>query len=104
MILDLVQYLDGNVCVRGGRLTQEKKSKMRSNIVVITGMYGTLQQYKGASTCFRCIMRRFSGTYVNCQYPGILAPSARRDVLPVDTGPVPSPVHDFGDLVLFLFG
>ena len=39
----------------------------------------------------RCIMRRFSGSYVNCQYPGIVAPpSARRDVLPADTGPVPS--------------
>ena len=36
-------------------------------------------------------MRRFSGTYVNCQYPAILAPpSARRDVLPVDIGPIPS--------------
>ena len=32
---------------------------------------------------FRCIVRRFSGTYVNGQYLGILAPlSARRDVLP----------------------
>ena len=39
-----------------------------------------------ASMGFRYIMRRVSGTYVKCQYSGILAPpSARRDVLP---GPV----------------
>ena len=50
---------------------------------------------------FRCIMRRFSGTYASCQYPGILAhPSARRDALPgpasrlpVDTGAVPRPTN-----------
>ena len=58
--------------------------------------------YRGVSMGYRCIMRRFSGTDVNYQHPGILAPrSARRSVLPVDTGPVPSLTKWPNDITAF---
>ena len=91
----------GNVWVRAGRLTQESR-KCEQNVWrykrVRNGAGAVLSSHAHISMGFRCTMRRFSGTYVKCQYPGIrTSPSARRHVQsrtsvpPVDTGPVPSP-------------
>ena len=44
---------------------------------------------------FRYFMRRYEGTYVNGQYTGktVATPSASTVVLPVHTGPGPSPIN-----------
>ena len=48
----------------------------------VVGFDSNIKQNSFSTRTFGCIMRRFSGTYVNGQYPGILlAPlSTRRDV------------------------
>ena len=71
---------------------------------VILSFYCSLYSHAHVSMGFRCITRRFSGTYANCKLPISWNPgtslsqetcTARTSVLPVDTGPVPSPAKCF---------
>ena len=72
-----------------------KQVEIRTTCVVMQGVFcGTLctciEAFRWVSVVLWGV---FVGNYVNCRYPRSLAPpSARRDVLPVDAGPVPNPV------------